>query len=266
MRLIGTDEAKQIQMLVLDVIHDYCIENGIRYSISCGTLLGAVRHKGYIPWDDDIDIYMLREDYDRLISQFPKEYKDVRIASLETDAKWDRPYANAYNVYTLKNEETTGYSIGMGIDIFPLDTLPEEDDDWIKFDKKRRFYNKIYVLKALRVSRLRPFKKNAIIVIAHILLLPISLRTVATIIDRYITKYKSCQTQYVRNCSQGTSVRPRFYKLDFEETIDMQFENRQYKAGKGWDRYLTLAFGDYMTLPPIEKRVTHHSYTAYWLD
>ena len=76
MRTIGIEERKQIQTEILDALHTFCQETGIRYSLACGSMLGAIRHKGYIPWDDDIDIYMLREDFERLDALFPDVYQD----------------------------------------------------------------------------------------------------------------------------------------------------------------------------------------------
>ena len=98
---LNLDQVKSIQLDVLSAIHRFCCENDIRYSLACGTLLGARRHGGYIPWDDDIDIYMLRADYDKLMSTFPAEYLGFcKIVSLERDARWDRAYAKGYHCGT----------------------------------------------------------------------------------------------------------------------------------------------------------------------
>ncbi len=264
MKEISLAEARVIQMTVLDVIHKFCVNNNINYSISCGTLIGAIRHKGYIPWDDDIDIYMLRNDYEMFIKKFPQEMDEVRVASLETDLKWDRPYANAYNIKTLKIEDANVYTIGMGLDIFPIDCVPEDDKEWKKYNKKRMLLQNIFTMKQLKLRSQRSWYKNLIVVFARIPLLLFSTRTIALYIDSYIKQYNADETNYVFESCQGISFTQRFYKADFDEYEDVLFEDRIYKAMKGYKRYLTLAYGNYMELPPVEKRKSTHAFKVYW--
>ena len=110
MKRIGKEELKMIQMDVLSAIHHFCLEHEIKYSLGCGSMLGCARHKGYIPWDDDIDIYMLREDYNKLIREFPDIYEEhYKFVTLERDEKWQRAYGKAYDSTTIIKEETTNH-------------------------------------------------------------------------------------------------------------------------------------------------------------
>ena len=146
MKTIELEELKQIQLDILSVIDEFCREKGIKYSMGCGTMLGAARHKGYIPWDDDIDIYLLREEYEKLIELYPNEYKNIKIASIQRDKKWDRAWAKAYDFRTELQDAGNKYRIGVAIDIYPIDRVPENYEEWQKYDKKRRFYQKIYAV------------------------------------------------------------------------------------------------------------------------
>ena len=139
MKEINIEELKLIQLDILQAIHDFCEENHIKYSLACGSMLGAVRHKGYIPWDDDIDVYLMRDDYEKLISSFPKVYKNVyELASLERDSKYARAYARAYNNKTIQYNGTREKEVrGIGIDVYGSDFVPDDETAWLKDNRRR---------------------------------------------------------------------------------------------------------------------------------
>lgn len=263
MREIQIDELKTIQLDILASIDEFCRNHSINYSMACGTLLGAIRHKGYIPWDDDIDIYLLREDYKRLIREFPSEYKHIKIASLERDSKWDRAYAQAYDDRTLLQSEARGYAVGVGIDVYPIDTVPQKESDWLKFNKKRRFFQHLYVLKYLKVHLHRSLLKNLLILVSHIILLPFTQRNIGRFLDKYAQKYNGIDSEYVFECCQGMIQKRPFMRSCMCEFIDVPFEDRKFMSMKNYDSYLSNGYGDYMKLPPVEKRVANHSFKAY---
>lgn len=261
------DELKKIQLNILLCINEFCRDNGISYSLACGTLLGAIRHKGYIPWDDDIDIQLLREDYEKLVTSFPEEYKNIRLLSLERNDSWNRAYARAYDYRTIEIEGVRGEieGLGVGIDVFPIDSAPDDNSRWIKYNKKRMFLQNIYQLKLMRLSSNRFLFKNLIIIIAQLLLLPFTLRALSQIINRYAQKYNTKGFQYLyENCQGIGKRRNKFLFEDFSEYIDVEFEGYKLKAIKGYDDYLKNSYGEYMKLPPVEKRVSTHTFEAYW--
>lgn len=259
------DQILTIQLDVLSAIHQFCCENDINYSLACGTLLGARRHQGYIPWDDDIDIYLLRKDYDKLISSFPETYKGLyKIASLERDPNWDRPYAKAYHCKTIFKEETSSnYIMGICIDIFPIDSVPQTNVKWIKYNSKRLFMQNLFSLKCMTFSKDRSYVKNAILLMSKVLLLPWSRKSIAKKISRMAQRYNGTDSELVFENVLGILAKRPFSKRLFFSLVDIKFEDRVFKAFADADNYLENTYGDWQKLPPEEKRISHHAFEAY---
>lgn len=260
------EQVRLIQLDVLSAVHQFCCENDIRYSLACGTLLGAKRHKGYIPWDDDIDIYLLRDDYNKLLQNFPETYQGLfKIASLDRDERWDRAYAKGYHYGTIFKESTESkYSLGVCIDIFPIDSVPNSDDEWRHYNKLRLFWQKVYFLKSIKLSKTRSTVKNIVLLLGKIVILPISQRAIAKHISRIAQKYNNIESEYVFENVLGIVSRRPFPKRLFDSVADIVFEDRIYKAFSDSEEYLKKTYGNWDVLPPVEKRITHHSFKAYW--
>lgn len=265
---ITKEQIKTLQMDVLSAVDEFCKNYGIRYSMACGTLLGAVRHKGYIPWDDDIDIYMLRGDYNIFVQNFPNLYKGCYcLASLNNTSYWDRPYAKVYDDRTLLIENATcSRNIGVNIDIFPIDEVPDKEVQWKKFNSKRRLLIQLFLVKTIKLRKNRPLKKNIYLAVMHTLLFPFSRRFISLLVERYITRNNGRGYRDVFECSLGLLLKHKFPKSLFDDLIYLQFEERYFMSFRDYDTYLKNAYGLYMQLPPVEKRITHHSYSAYWKD
>jgi lipopolysaccharide cholinephosphotransferase len=132
---------KQYQLGNLLALHRFCTEKKINYSLAYGSLLGAIRHQGIIPWDDDIDVCLLRDEYNRLIQEFPIQLEGkYSLHSLERQKDYVRPYARLCDDTTLETfqDNVPMPPMGIGIDIFPIDEVPEDEKEWQKFNKKRR--------------------------------------------------------------------------------------------------------------------------------
>lgn len=264
MKEIGLDELKALQLDVLQAIHDFCQANGITYSLACGTALGAVRHHGYIPWDDDIDIYLLRKDYNRLMEIYPAEGR-FQLISMERNKEWDRPYAKAYDSDTVFEERyNCSVQIGVGIDVYPIDKVPDDFEEWKCFDGKRRRWQKYLIMKQILFSKERSLSKNLFILGAKALLLPFSRKTISAYIDKRIKAFNATNSTWVFESAQGMIQKNRFHERVFEQTIPIDFEDRKFMLFKDYDEYLSNGYGDYMKLPPVEKQVAHHAYKAYW--
>lgn len=267
MKKLTVSELRDVQMSIMDIVHNFCIEHGIKYSLSDGTLIGAVRHKGYIPWDDDIDIYMPRNDYERFEKLFPKLYKNRYVlSSMYRDIDWHSTFAKVWDNRTItKIESRKSKSYGVFIDIFPIDDVPDDVGNLRRYFKIMKIRNKILSNKFRVINKNRSFINNLSIVAVRLFTFWISSHKALKMMDSYAQKnnnkgYNSCYEN-----SYGPCLKAPFPKVLFEKLKYYQFENRQYLAFDDADKYLTLSFGDYMKLPPVEDRV-HHEEIAYWID
>ena len=261
-----TEELKQIGLDCLLAVHCFCDAHQIMYSLACGTLIGAVRHKGFIPWDDDVDIYMLRDDYNRFLSSFKDDTGIYRAISLETSKKWRLPYAKVYDSRTcvIEQANTNSTGIGFGIDIFPIDAAPDSYSEWKRYEKHRVFLQRAFAMKKIVWRKGRSLRKNLFLYTMKTLMLPVSMRRFAEYIDRYSQKYNNSSTSFLAENCFGTPNN-RFKRNDFSCTVDLSFENNLLKAMSGYDNYLRAFYGDYMKLPPVEKQITHHTFDVFWI-
>ena len=266
MKRINLEELKLIQLDVLQTIHQFCVENDIKYSLGCGSMLGMIRHKGYIPWDDDIDIYLLRKDYNKLVSSFPNKYKGIYdIDSLERNPYCERPYAKAYDVRTIAEEEAEFiFKIGVNIDVYPIDKVPENYNEWKHYNTLRRFIQRLYELKLIKINNKRSIYKTIVIVLGKIILFPFKTRSLASYISKFAQKHNDSDSSKVFECVQGMLQKRPFDCCLFERLELMPFEDRMFYGFEDYDKYLSNAYGDYMQLPPEEKRISHHDIVAYW--
>lgn len=266
-KIIVLEELKEIQMDILEVIHGYCKQNDIHYSLACGTFLGAIRHKGYIPWDDDIDIYLKRKDYEKFIAGFPQEYQHVQVVSLERDCNWDRAYAQAFDNRTILQEgRTSRIDKGVYIDIYPIDSVPDADEKWVLYNKKRRMLIRLSEIKYVSLADGRSLVKNIILSLGKLIMLPFSSRAIALWISKYAQRYNGKNYHRSFECVQGMLQKRPFDSSLMDNIIETQFEDRHYMIMRDYDAYLSNAYGDYMKLPPIEKQVSHHVFQAWWKD
>lgn len=267
-KIESVDELKKIQLGILVSFHQFCSDNNIKYSLAAGSLIGAVRHKGFIPWDDDIDVYLLREDYNKLVELFPNVYNEkYSLITLERDSQWHRTYGKLYDLQTIEVEDVRNkfHEIGIGIDVFPIDDAPDEEKEWQKYNRKRMFLRDVITIKSMTYSADRGILKNAIMLISRILLTPFSFSFLCKTMNLYAQKYNNKGTNHVyENCLGVYNSKHPWLKKDFDQVIDSPFEEYNVKIMKGYDDYLSCVYGDYMQLPPEEKRISTHTITAWW--
>ena len=267
MKEIDINELKSIQLDILSALDSFCRENGVNYTISSGTLIGAVRHKGYIPWDDDIDVFMLRSEYEKFVKICPDlldgKYK---LMCLERNLDYCFPYANLGDVRTKMVEDAnTGETI-VNIDIFPIDDVPGVDEGWHKYLRQMTILYGMKEMKVIHFNRNRSLAKNLFLCLMKAVLCPFSLNWFVKWCNKFAQKNNGQGYEWVYTCSFGPyAKRLPHKKSDYDEYIDLEFEGRTFKAMKGYDDYMTSVYGDYMQLPPVEKRVSTHDYKAWWI-
>lgn len=265
---ISLEEQKLIQVKILEYIDAFCKENNIDYSLAYGTLLGAVRHKGYIPWDDDIDIMMTRKNYDKFRSLYKSE--KYPLSDLKNDLSHPVPMGKVYDSRTYFIYK--GYikrKYGLFVDIFPLDNVPEDHDTRLLWAKKiKRFidYNSqknnslIYIIK--NPSPIKNIVKGCLVKIF------ISKKYIHKKLEQLYNKYNNIETGFksvpaVMVMTKGNLDRVFPDRLFYEYTT-MEFEGYYFQIIKDYDRYLTIFYGNYMELPPVEQRVGKHGIVAYY--
>lgn len=270
MREMTIAEIRQTQISILKAVTEYCDKNNLTYYLAGGSLLGAVRHNGYIPWDDDIDLFMPREDYEKFFQFFNLNREDsFKAIHIENDPDY---YLVMGKVIDLKTTliENVGIAkpIGVFLDIFPLDVFPDNKNMLRQVVRRTGFLRKILSLKSIKLRKGRTWYKQILLILIHITLMPVPVRFIIKHISKESQKYNN-----TADCTRTAAMvmltygeREIFYKEDFEDRCRLSFEDGQYWAPKNYDRVLTQLYGNYMELPPIEKQVTHHDNKAYWRE
>lgn len=265
---IELNEMRVIQMDITEAFHNFCVENSIKYSLGCGSLLGAIRHNGFIPWDDDIDVYLKREDYDKLVRLFPPILKEKYVfVSIERDKTWYRSYGKIYDDRTKLIEPLgkLGKQLGVNIDVYPIDYVPVDRLKWRCYDIVRRFLQYSLTAKITKLRKGRGRFKNCVVVFLKALWFFVPLRLLGHLCDSFAKKYDGKESEYLFEASQGERVREPFLASAFDNVFLHRFEDRKFFIMSGYDEYLSKSYGDYMQLPPENKRYTHNIIDAYWI-
>lgn len=258
---ISFDDVKSIELDILKCIDSICKEHHIKYYLAYGTLIGAIRHKGFIPWDDDIDICMKRGDYDKFISVFSQmNHKQYSLLHPSTDTSYYYEFAKVVDIRT----KTKGIGFkeipneGVWVDIFPLDSVANNKkiqrmlvqfcmalrilSVYIKFPSHKRsyFFYPFWVLARLIGYRL-PLKMT-----------------------NWLSK-KGKGKKFIGYIASMSSSGARYcYPIEwFDDSVDVEFEGSLFPAPKEYHKYLESQYGDYMQLPSEDKRVAH-PVEAFW--
>lgn len=252
------EDVWKVEQEILDVFHKVCVDNNLKYSIAYGTLLGAVRHKGFIPWDDDIDVIMPREDYEKLrtlwVKNAPKEYI---FQDYYTDKNYINNFAKIRKDKTAfvqsEKEKDFNYHKGIFIDIFPADRVPNSS--------MSRKIQKLYVaINLLCAHGYTSGSKGAMGIFEKILLKSsektrLKRRNKAEIKIRKYNNNKSLNYMFACTMQDINVIYPSNL---FDNLVTVNFNGKDYLSVKNIDGFLTIAYGDYMKLPPEEERVWKH--------
>lgn len=259
---------KELQKLTLDLIIEFdafCQKNDIKYVLGGGSMLGAIRHKGFIPWDDDMDVMMLREEYDKLLKAAEKAAKEPSDSEggLKIDRRFISPYDHTFarNFARYVRCDYTKHEEGfeeddcpwIGIDIFPIDFVPG-DDRFKKQMKQVRFWRKMLLFsltvpnsgksKAKKIAKniIRPFTKL------------IGSYNMALKMDKIAMKYADGDRTYIAAVCGMYGDRERWKLEEYLPQVRVPFEGVLLPVPKNYDIYLSNLYHDYMQLPPEDKR------------
>lgn len=248
------------QLEILKIIDEFCRMHGLRYSLYAGSLLGAVRHGGFIPWDDDLDICMSRAEYDQLIRLWPKEgFKGCLLQNKENSPAFTQSFSKIrkdHTTFLQRDDQKGAYHTGIFVDIFPIDRWPESARERMYFKWNSMQYQ-------LYTREFVPSKASKLVKLGCWLLLmavPKSGRAQRRkkLLEQ-ITKYNDRKDLKTAAIETMSSLRIEFPADMLDNYTELHFEDADFMCFADWDEHLKCKFGDYMQLPPeSERKWKHH--------
>lgn len=248
---------------IIKFFHEFCVENNLRYYVTGGSLLGAMRHEGFIPWDDDIDVAMPRPDYEKLRELL--EGKQGRYI-LETPYSKAKDYG--YTMSKIYDSETTAVEKvkfntcrGVFLDVFPLDGIGNTKDEMVRNHKKIYWLNMFIATRTSIPRAERSWYKNVAILVSSII--PEKLLNTKRIIcklDKMCARIPYDNSKYVGNLAGAYGLREIVDRDLFGEPKLYKFEDTYVYGVEKGDEYLTQIYGDWRQLPPEDKRSSGHDF------
>lgn len=260
------NDLQKCQLEILKEFIKVCDKNNLTYYLVGGTCLGAVRHQGFIPWDDDIDVAMPRKDYDKFIT-LQKDFNDPYfIQTYKSDKNYIYNYAKVRDSSTTFIENYFAchqINHGVWIDVFPLDGISKEIKPAENFKKNVKYtWHQVFLMYLPSLKRrisLRTFYKDIPLNLVAYLFFFLNVNHYRNkLVDKKVTKIPYDEAVLVGNLFGTNAKKEAMPKEIFEEGTFLTFEGIKVRVPKDYDKYLTLLFHDYMKLPPKEKQIGHH--------
>lgn len=258
------EELREVQLGVLAALDRHCRQQGLTYYLGYGTLLGAVRHGGFIPWDDDVDVMLPRADYERLADTFAATGPaGLTLRSPRTQAGWPLPYAKVSDDRTVLVEPfEVPVEMGVNVDVFPLDPVPSGRlGRWLQSALLQRL-GWALELRYIAVDRGRAWHGAAAIRLGKPVLRLVPLTWLVRAVDRCARRPGPGGRLGVRLGYDDWSVPA----CSLGVPVEIRFEGLRCLAPADPDAVMSAVYGDYRTPPPESQRVSHHAFTAAWRD
>ena len=281
MKKLSSFEIKKLQLEMLIDFADFCDKNSLTYYLAGGTLLGAVRHKGFIPWDDDIDIMMPREDFNKAVLLYNHQYYKLNFITNNND--WIEQIAKICDTRTylfnsmMKNNEINDINC-VSVDVCPIDGLP---DNLLKQNLNFLCSKILISIHSASILALKPtkrfddkyagvfcWKRNLRNIVKYLLISLFGMsnpRLWINLLNNIVTKESFYSKDYVAgivSCVHGS--KEKMPRNIYEPKKKYEFEGCNFWGPNDSDYYLKRLYGNYMELPPLDKRVSHHYVEAYW--
>jgi len=273
MRPMTLEDVHKVLYDILVDIHEFCVKNDIKYSLSGGSLLGAVRHNGIIPWDDDIDIQMSRPEYERFIHTY-KSKRGYQLFSRELQGCEDVEIAFARVCEMEKTIVDTGVGpwrkeeTGLWIDVFPMDGAPDNEKEAHRKISKMYFFWRILLVSRGRLPIVYSQAKGLKMKLRLFMKKCLAWCVPTDFAQRYINmcqEYSFERSSYLANY---TTMQYKFRewqpKSPMEKFVLHKFEDGEFYIMEDYNTSLSHLYGNYMELPPVEKRVAHEINSFYW--
>ena len=263
-RKISLKEHQAIMLRLLCEFHEYCERNNLRYYLTGGTLLGAVRHQGFIPWDDDVDVVMPRPDYERFIQNRQLSDKTLVVSCVHQHNYYHPyPYCNVIDAETIMVEHLP-VNHGVYIDVFPLDGVPEDKKEYKRLISSLLRNQSLFSNIINKRAGFGSLKKIAKTVLGStgIFINEIKL---GRHIDKTASKYRYEECDRVAHLVLLLKKPERFVspKAEYNDYVMLCFEGQEFRCPAQYDNILRRSFGDYMQLPPENERLGHHGIDVY---
>lgn len=249
---------QEVELMILKDVVKLLEKHDLKYYMYGGSLLGTIRHEGFIPWDDDIDIIMFREDFDKALDIFnnelPDKYELIQMNYIEDCFGSLAKISLKNTVFSRWYTSYVDYELGINIDIFPLDNIPKSD-----FLGKLHHYAYVFCyqfvinscIKMDMYTELRTKMHHAVYDILNFI--PINRRTWKKLLTKEMTFFSYKETERVTDCFNLAGYMA-YQRDDFEPAIKAKFEDFEVRIPKNYDKLLTQIYGDYMKIPPKEDR------------